>query len=97
MDHNVINLRTMEQTSLLQPVMAGREVRRELGADGTGVSWRTRPAWHLGMVREQRDPWAGCINRRREASSEVGGLALHSRAVGSHLETCLAPFLATET
>lgn len=41
----------MEQTSLLQPVMAGREVRREPGADGTGVGCRARPAWHLGMVR----------------------------------------------
>lgn len=37
MDLNVINLSTMEQASLLQPVMAGREVRREPGADGTGA------------------------------------------------------------
>lgn len=37
MDHSVVNRSTMEQTSLLQPVMAGREVKREPGADGTGL------------------------------------------------------------
>lgn len=36
-DHNSVDLRTMERMSLLQPMMAGREVRRMLGADGTGV------------------------------------------------------------
>lgn len=35
-DPNSINS-TMGWTSLLQPGMAGREVRRELEADGTGV------------------------------------------------------------
>lgn len=78
----------MEQTSLLQLVRAGREVKREL----MGLGWdgeRGQPGiWE--WLREQWDPWAGCINRRREASSEVGGLALHSRAVVSHLETCSA-------
>lgn len=58
-----------------------------------GLGWdeeRGQPGiWE--WLREQWDPWARCINRRREASSEVGGLALHSGAMGSHLETCSAP------
>lgn len=37
MDHSIVNRSTMEQASLLQPVVAGREVKREPGADGTGV------------------------------------------------------------
>lgn len=31
---------------------------------------------------EHRDPWTGYINRRREASSEVGGLALRRGLLG---------------
>lgn len=36
-DCDSVNLGAMEQTSLLQLAMAGREVRREPGAGGTGV------------------------------------------------------------
>lgn len=36
-DCDSVNLGAMEQTSLLQPMMAGRGVGREPGADGTGA------------------------------------------------------------
>lgn len=48
MDHNVITLSTMEQTFLLQPVMAGREVQRELGAAGPGVGWKSEASLASG-------------------------------------------------
>lgn len=48
---------------------------------------------------EHQDPWTGCINRRREASLEVGGLAPR-RGLQGHIWSPArpqAPLPATET
>lgn len=86
-----VNLNTIKLTSLLKPA-DDWEVRRETGSEGTRGGMKNRGQLSVWQwLGKQTDHWDGYINRRAEASSEVGGLAHSKGLVGSHLEPRAPP------